>query len=289
MILVTGANGQLGRKTVELLLEKTDPKNIAVSVRDPQKAQILAQRGISVRKGDFHDVENLPKAFEGADIALIISTSEPTELRTQSHKNAIDAAKKAGVKHVVYTSFVHDRDDLPYALARNHINTEAHLRESGLTYTIIREGLYLDVLPMMLGNVVETRKIFYPSNGQPVSYVLRNDIAEGLANILTGRGHENKVYNFTLEKAHTFAELAAILSEIIGEKVEYVDISKDAYAEGMRQHGVPEAMINIMLDIAGMISDGIMNKPDTQLTALLGRKPVDLKPFLQEAFGKKAQ
>ncbi len=284
MILVTGANGNLGKATVEYLLKKVHASNIAVSVREPQKADALAQKGISVRQGDFNNPDSLPKAFEGAEKLLLISTSEDVQKRTQSHRNAINAAVKAGVKHIVYTSIIHDGTTSPYHLVKNHLDSEAHLKSSGLSYTIIREGLYLDYLPMMLGKVQETKQIVYPGGTSKVSFVLRNDIAEALADILATDGHESKTYNITTDKGYSFAEIAGVLSTITENTITYSDIPLEAFADGMRKYGVPEPMVTISVEIASLIRQGLFLKPDTTLAKLLGRPPVDVPEFLKNTY-----
>lgn len=282
MILITGGNGQLGRATIEMLLNKTNADNIAVSVREPEKAKDLSAKGISVRQGNFNNPETLTKAFEGATILLLISTSDAADLRAKQHITAIDAAKKAGVKHIVYTSLIHYAGKSRYHMINNHLETEAHLLASGLTYTIIREGLYLDYLPMMLGNFNETKQIFYPAANAKVSFVLRNDIAEGIANILTSGGHENKTYNFTPSTAYSFEEISNILSELTETSIDYIDITLDAFEEGMRKYQLPEYVISLSTELASLLRENALLKPDTQLEKLLGRKPIDTKDFLQK-------
>lgn len=282
MIQITGGNGQLGRATVEILLKKISADEIAVGVREPEKAKDLSAIGISVRQGNFNNRETLPKAFEGTTILLLISTSDAADERAQQHINAIDAAKKAGVKHIVYTSLIHNAGNSPYHIIKNHIETEAHLLASGLTYTIIREGLYLDYLPMMIGDFNQSKKIFYPAGNGRVSFVLRKDIAEGIANILVSTGHENKTYNFTPSTIYSFQDIAKILSELTANSIEYIDISLDAFAEGMRKYHVPEYVISLSSELASLIKENALLKPDRQLEKLLGREPVDVKDFLKK-------
>jgi NAD(P)H dehydrogenase (quinone) len=284
MILVTGANGNLGRAIVEKLLQKIPATKVAVSVREPEKAKDLSEKGISVRQGDFDNLEMLPKAFEDAKTLVLISTSSASNLRAQQHKNAIDAAIMAGVNHIIYTSFIHHAGKSPYHLINNHIETEEYLLASGITYTIIREGLYLDYLPMLFGNFQETKKIFYPAGDGKVSFVLRKDIADGIVNILLSPGHGKKHYNFTSINAYSFAELVKMLSEVNGSSIEYVDIPMEAFTDGMRQYQLPEHVIDISVELASIIKENGMLKPDTQLETLLGRKPVDVKEFLKNTF-----
>jgi NAD(P)H dehydrogenase (quinone) len=289
MILITGANGQLGRAIVEMLLKKINAHDIAVSVREPEKAKDLYAKGISVRQGNFNNPETLSKAFEGATTMVLISTSDATDKRTLQHINAIDAAKKAGVTHIIYTSLIHHPGKSYYSLINNHIDTEAHLVASELNYTIIREGLYLDYLPMMLGDFKQLKKIVYPAANAKVSFVLRNDIAEGIVNILTSTGHENKTYNFTHSTAYSFEEISNILSELIETPVDYIDISLEEFAEGMRKYQMPEYVISLSTELASLLRENALLKPATQLEKLLGRKPLDTKDFLKNISINKIQ
>ncbi len=148
MILVTGATGNFGSKAIAHLLNKGVAANdIAALVRSGEKYNSLAERGVTVRVGDYADVDSLSKAFGGVDELLLVSSSDrgAIENRTKHHINAITAAKEAKVKHIIYTSFVRKEGHEDSAIAgfqKSHVESEAFLKESGLKYTILQNGIY---------------------------------------------------------------------------------------------------------------------------------------------------
>ncbi|MEO5911597.1 MAG: NmrA family NAD(P)-binding protein, partial [Pelobium sp.] len=164
MILVTGATGQYGSKVVEHLLKKgADPSEISVLVRDAAKARGLKEKGIQIKEGDYTDYHSMVKAFQGIDKLLLVSSNnrEAIENRTAHHKNAIKAAKEVGVKHIVYTSFVRKPGYEDSAIAdfqNSHLETERYLKESGINYTILQNGIYAEMILAFLGDKVAATK-----------------------------------------------------------------------------------------------------------------------------------
>ncbi|UOQ75142.1 NmrA family NAD(P)-binding protein (plasmid) [Hymenobacter cellulosilyticus] len=196
-------------------------------MRDPQKASTLAQQGVQVRPGDYNDPASLEAAFQGIDTVLLISTSETQhQLRVQQHQHAIDAAKQAGVRHVIYTSVVNPSPDSQFGASASHLLTEDYLRASGLAYTVFRNTLYLDLVPLFVGaEALTTGHLYFAAGEGKVSYALRDDIAQALATVLTTTGHENQVYDIAPGPAYSFADVAATLSQVSGRAVDYVPIS----------------------------------------------------------------
>lgn len=286
MILVTGATGQLGKATIDFLLKKTTPDRIAALARDPNKAEELKQRGIEVRIGDYRDYNSLVKAFTGVEKLLLISSNDLVD-RTSQHLNAVRAAKEAGVRHVVYTSFMR-RSSGPPGLAlvmQAHIETEKALTESGLAYTFFKNGYYMDMVPDLIGrNVLQTGTIFFPAGSGKVNFILRRDIAEGLANVLTTTGHENKAYEIGSDTTYSFADIAAILSELTGKKIQYVSPPLDVYKQELAKHNVPPVFIEMLTNFGQFFADGGMDVPDPTLGTLLGRKPTAMREFLKSVY-----
>lgn len=139
-VLITGATGQLGSLVVKHLLDRIPASDIAVSVRKPEKAADLAARGIDVRAGDFNDLALMTTAFKGIETALIISAEDDNATRIKQHRTAVDAAKAAGVKHIVYTGIVDPKADADFTYSAIHLDTENYIRESGLAFTILRNS-----------------------------------------------------------------------------------------------------------------------------------------------------
>jgi NAD(P)H dehydrogenase (quinone) len=288
-ILVTGATGQLGTQVVQLISDKIDPGSISVLVRDPLKAESLKVKGITIHKGDYVDYSSLVKAFKGIDKLLFISTSDFTNREIQ-HENVIKAAAETKVKHIIYTSFQRKKDDenSPIAYIANvHILTEKLIKASGLTYTILKNGLYADFIPSLIGDKVkETGRIYLPAGNGKAAFTLRSDLAAGTAAILTGTGHENKTYEFSADKSFSFSEIASMLSEINGKPVEYISPSNEEFIDSLTKSGVPAGYISLFAGFAQVIKQGEFDLPDKTLTNTLGRKCQDLSIFLKDVYNK---
>lgn len=290
MILVTGASGNYGKATIDFLLKKGIPANsISGLVRNEDKVEDLKAKGINLRIGDYDNYDTLIEAFKGVEKLLLISGSDVAN-RGQQHKNVVNAAKAAGVKHILYTSFErkNDTETSPiYFLAKSHIETEEFIKESGLTYTIFRNNLYLDVLPMFFGEKVLTTGIFLPAGDAKSAYALRSDMSEATANVLTSTGHDNKVYSLNNTENVSLQEIAQDLSEIVGKEINYVSPSKDVYTETLTKAGVPAQYIGMFSDFAEAIKQGEFSAEKTDLENLLGRKPTSAKAFLKEVYTSK--
>lgn len=290
MILVTGATGNYGKSTIDFLLKKGISANsISALVRDEAKAEDLKAKGINLRIGDYNNYAALVEAFKGVDKLLLVSSSDVVK-RGQQHENAVKAAKETGVKHILYTSFErkNDTETSPiYFLAKSHIETEKLIKESGLTYTIFRNNLYLDALPMFFGEQVLTTGIFLPAGDVKSAFALRNDMTEATANVLTSQGHENKVYSLNNTENVSFQEIAQDLSEIVGKQINYVSPPQDIYVETLTGAGVPAEYVGLFSGFAEAIKQGEFSTEKTDLENLLGRKPTTAKAFLKEVYTSK--
>jgi NAD(P)H dehydrogenase (quinone) len=288
MIAITGATGHLGLATTKALAAKIAPSEIVAVVRDPQKAASTLPKGVVVRQGDYNDPAALLAAFQGVETVLLISTSElEYEARLREHRNVIDAAKQAGVRHLIYTSVVNPSPKSAFGASPSHFATEEYLKASGLTYTIFRNTLYLDIVPMLVGEgTLPSGKLYSSAGDGKVSYALREEIAEALANVLTSEGHDNQTYDIAPGPAYSFQDLATTLNEVTGQPVEYVPVSGEAIAAGMREHQVPEPFINLLLGMSQAMKDGGFDAASPTFEQLLGRKPTDLKTYFTTVYKK---
>lgn len=289
MILITGATGHFGAATIDSLLKKGVPANtIAALVRDEAKAGDLKAKGITILTGDYDHYDSLVNAFKGIDKLLFVSGSDVVN-RAQQHENVVTAAKEAGVGHVIYTSFIrkNETENSPiYLVAKSHLSTEKAIKESGLTYTILRNNIYADMIPMFIGpNVTETG-IFFPAGDTPVAFTLRSDMAEAAANVLTGEGHANKDYLISNTSAVTFQDIARIISEASDKEVGYVSPDPKAFVEVLTQVGLPAELIAVSAGFAEGFRQGEFSSTQTDLETLLGRKPASVKDFLAGVYGK---
>lgn len=285
MILITGATGQLGGIVVENLLEKVPARQIAVLVRDENKAADLKAKGVEVRVGSYHDAASLANAMSGIDKVLLISSNDFNN-RLGQHKNVIDAAKNAGVKHILYTGVtMKNINESPLKpLLADHYQTEDYIEESGLTYTFLQNSLYFEVIPLFVGaNVLETG-IFFPASDGKVAFAARQDLGETTATILATEGHENKTYNLTGATAYSFADVAASLSEFTGKAVSYTSPEPVAFEAMLKQFGLPEGIVLMSVLFAAGIQNGDFDLPSPTLEQLLGRKTTNLKTFLKATY-----
>lgn len=270
-IAITGAAGQLGRHVVAQLKTRIAPAGIIAIVRDPAKAQDL---GVTVRKADYMDPAALETALQGVEKLLLISGNEIGQ-RVAQHRNIIAAAKKAGVRHIVYTSLLRADTSL-LSVAQEHPATEADLKLSGLPYTVLRNGWYTEnytgSIPAALAN-----NAFYGSAGDGrISSAARADYAEAAVAVLTSSGHEGKTYELAGDNAYTLTELAAEISRQTGKEIPYVNLPEADYAAALVQAGVPEGFAAL---IAGWDKDaekGALFSGDRTLSRLIGHPTTSL-------------
>lgn len=288
-ILVTGATAHLGKVVTEELLKRTDAANIAVLVRDPDKAAAWQAKGVKVFKGDYNDYNSLVTAFQGIDKLYFISGNDVTG-RILQHENVVNAAVAAKVKHVFYTSYQHETEVGASAVgivAEAHLATEKWLKASGLAYTILAHALYADVLPMFLGEkILESGTIFLPAGDGKAPYATRYDMGVAGAILLLGAGHENKTYNLAADTSYSFNDIAQQLSELSGKQIQYLPASTTDFTAQLTQAGVPVEGIHILAGFSEAIAQGEFDFPDTTLEQLLGRKPEPLGAFLRTVYAK---
>lgn len=292
MILVTGATGQFGSKAIDHLLKKgVNPSGISALVRDAAKAQILKDKGIEIRVGDYTDHDSLVNAFRGVDKLLLVSSNDrqAVENRTAQHINVIKAAKDAQVKHIVYTSFIRKpnfEDSAIAAFQDSHLQSEAFLKDSGIDYTILQNGIYLEMIPVFAGEkVAETGIILFPAQEGKASYVLREELAEAAAHVLTTQGHENKSYRLTNTESVSFDDIAKALSATLGKNVHYQSPSATEFESTLKQFGVPDLYIGMFTMWAVAQAQGTMDVADNTLEEFLGRKPTTVNQFIGHVYG----
>lgn len=283
MIIVTGATGHYGKAAIDFLLKKLQPGEVAALVRDPKKAEYLAEKKISVRRGDYNDYDSLVTAFERVEKVLFVSSSD-LEDRVGQHRNVINAAKQAGVQHIVYTSSPQKTEEPYFRPGLDHKETEKLLQDSGIAYTILRNSFYFETLPMMIGDALQTGKIFYPAGDGELSDASRGEMAEAAANVLTSSGHENKIYEIGSNDSFSLRDVADALGELSGKKVEYVDIPLEAMKAELEKNQTPAETIGIISGIANAVKYNELNNPSPDLERLLGRKLIALREFLKQTY-----
>ena len=292
MILVTGATGQLGSSAINHLISKgVAPAGIAALVRDEAKAEDLKSKGVALRTGDYTDYDSLVRAFAGVTRLLLVSSNDrgSVENRAAQHINAIKAAKEAGVKHVVYTSFVRKQGFETSAIADfqgAHVRSEEVLISSGIEYTILQNGIYLEMIPIFAGaKVAETGVVMYPAQDGKATWTLRDELAEAAAHVLTTPGHEGKTYTLTNTQSASFAEIAKALSGTLGKDVQYTSPSVADFEATMTKAGVPAPYVGMFTMWAGAQAEGALDVADGTLANFLGRNPTTVEQFVKQVYG----
>ena len=281
MIVITGATGQLGRLVIQSLLNKLPASQIVAAVRNPARAADLAALGVQVRKADYTDPALLEAAFQGAEKVLLISSSEIGQ-RAAQHRNVIDAAKKAGVSLVAYTSILH-ADRSPLGLAAEHAATEAYLRESGMPNVLLRNGWYTENYLASVPPALQHGAFIGSAGEGRISSAARADYAEAAAVALTAPAQAGKVYELAGDDSYTLTEFAAELSRQSGKPVPYVNLPEADYKAALLGAGLPEPIANLLADSDVGASKGGLFDDQHQLSALIGRPTTSLAALMPAA------
>ena len=282
MIIVTGANGQLGRAIAERLLERVPAEQIGVSVRNPEKARGLEERGIRVRRGDFDDAASLAHAFEGASRVLVVSADSIGEEAVRQHRTAIDVAKAAGAERILYTSHMGSDPSSPFPPMPDHAATEAALRDSSVAFTALRNGFYAATALQLLGTALETGELAVPEDG-PIAWTSHPDLAEAAAIALTEEGLDGVTPALTGSEAIDLAGVAAIASEVTGRPIRRVVVPDAEYRSGLVANGLPAPAADMLVGLFAASRDGHFARVDPTLARFIGRSPTPLRDVLKAA------
>jgi NAD(P)H dehydrogenase (quinone) len=280
-LLVTGASGQLGRLVVETLLQ-SGATHIIAATRTPEKLETWKQRGVEIRKADFADPATLDQAFRGADRMLLISTDalHTPGLRLKQHRNAVAAAAKNGVKHVLYTSLPSPTPKPEGGLANDHFWTEAALFETNLDWTILRHNIYTDGIAMRLPRIAESGQFHSATNGGGRSYVTRADCARSDAAALTTM-EGRQILEITGPESITQDHLADILSERTGKQIKHISIPPEELRKNMLQAGTPPFLADALVDFDQSASEGNQAHITQTVKTLTNKAPISVQDFLK--------
>ncbi|WP_033067109.1 SDR family oxidoreductase [Thalassospira australica] len=282
--LITGATGQLGRLVVKHLLDQLPANDIAVSVRTPSKADDLAAKGIDVRHGDFNDLALMTAAFKDVETALIISAEDNNATRIKQHRTAVDAAKAAGVKHVVYTSIIDPRADADFTYSAIHLDTENYIKQSGLKHTLLRNSFYADILLAGVPHALETGDYGAPAGDAKITYIPRNDLAEAAAVVLANPDdHGNKTYDLTGTKGVTHTEIAGYIADATGKPVKFVDLPADIHTGILGSLGLPDHLVEALSGLYVGAKKGDYETISDDFETVVGRKPQSVEAFIKSA------
>ena len=281
-IVITGATGQLGRLVVEALLESGVPAGrIVAAGRDLAKVADLAGRGVQLRQIDYQDPASLRRAFAGAGKVLLISSSDVGQ-RLDQHRNAIEAARHAGVGLIAYTSIANaSRTDM--RLAAEHQATEEALSASGLPFTLLRNGWYLENYTDQLGSYLQHCAVLGSAGDGRVSAATRADYARGAAAVLVRDDQAGTVYELGGDVPFSLSELAEEVSAAVGQPVTYRDLPVTEYAELLVGAGLPAAYAAILADSDRGIAHGELLVTSGDLSRLIGRPTTSLREAVRTA------
>lgn len=279
-LFVTGASGHLGRRVLEILLEKGGNKIVA-GTRKPEKLADMAARGVVVRQADFEDPKGLETALAGADRVLIISTDaiDRPGRRLAQHQSAVAAAVRAGVKHAVYTSMPNPETS-PVVFAPDHLGTEQALKTSGMSCTIVRNCWYTEFLVPSLTQAVASGTLTAATGEGGAPYVTREDCAQAAAAALASSETTNITWNITGPDLVTYSDLAKLASELTGRPVAYVPVTPEERTAQLIAAGTPEFIAKLLVSSQMAIAQGKMGTPTTAVKELTGQNPMSVRGFL---------
>ena len=268
---ITAATGQLGKLVVESLKQKVASENIVVLVRTPEKVSDL---GVEAKAFDYSNKATQAEALKGIDTLLLISGSEVGQREAQ-HANVIASAKEAGVKKIVYTSLLR-ADSSTLSLAVEHLATEKNLKESGLTYTILRNGWYTENYTGSIGGALAGGAFIGSAGDGKIASAARIDFAEAAATVLATEGHDGKVYELAGDTSYTLTDLAAEISAQTGKKLPYANLPEAEYAKILTSFGLPEFFAQAIASWDVSASQGDLFDDTKALSALIGRPTTPL-------------
>lgn len=277
-IAITGATGALGRLAIAALKRRATGAKLVALVRDPAKA---ADLGIETRRADYTKPETLAAALNGVDTLALISSNDFND-RAGQHRNVIDAAKKAGVKRIVYTSILKGFDSGMW-LALDHQATEKALAASGIARTVLRNGWYTENYTGALKALVEHGAIIGASGTGKIATAARADYAEALAVALLDDAHSGKVYELAGDTAFTMADFAAEVSRAAGKTIPYNDLPQAAYTGALKSFGLPDGFATAIADADAHAAKGQLFDDSRTLSRLIGRPTTPIAVTIKAA------
>ncbi|MEL1264615.1 SDR family oxidoreductase [Pseudoxanthomonas putridarboris] len=284
-LLVTGAAGHLGRATLAHLLDTLEipADRVIATTRKPETLADLAARGVTVRGADFDDPASLPAAFAGAGRLLLVSTDallEPGK-RLAQHRNAVDAAVKAGVEHVVYTSLP-SPETSHVSFAPDHLGTEQALAASPLGWTVLRNAWYFENLAYAVPGALASGQWFSAAGEGGIAYIARDDLARAAAVALAAGDNGNRTLTLTGAQALTARQVAARIGVLAGKPLEVVDVDIAQLIEGLLAHGFPPALADVFASFDAATAAGDLGEVTDDYTRLTGKVPQSFETWLAD-------
>lgn len=280
-ILVTGATGTVGREIIKQL-SIVDGVRVRAGVHSLIKGENLKRLpDVEVVEMEFTKPDALHAAFTHVDKMFLITPL--TDKQVDMAKTLVDEAKKAGVKHIVNLSALGAEDELGVQLSRWHRQIEQYIADSGIPFTFLRPSSFMqNFVKYSSKGIKEKNTIYMPTGDGKVGYIDSRDIASVGVEILKGSGHEGMVYDLTGPEALSMQEVATIISEETGKPIRFVDVPEEAARDAMQQEGLPEWMIDAMLELHGSYKEGQGSYVTNGVEELTGRRPHTFRRFVQD-------
>lgn len=237
MIFVTGATGNIGKGVVKELINNN--AEFVAGVRDGKQIENNDVTFL-MRPFDYDDLNMMVDSLYAVNTLIFVSGNAETEQRIQQHRRVIDAAKSANVNHIVYLSFITVTDSQSkFSFTRQHVDTEQYLKQSGISHTIVRSSWYMDNIEFAVKDAVETGTFIDGSSKGKVSFISRSDISYGLAQLAMNKKKQGRTYTFTGDMAYAMKDIAHIISQHCGMRIDYKQISIDKYKSNLINDGLP--------------------------------------------------
>src|SRR5207253_10906758 len=275
-VLVTGATGTIGRDVAKRLSEK----GVAVraGVRDQAKARKQFGSNIALAPFDFENEKTFSEALEGVEEVFLLPPLLPNQLEVTN--TFVDAAKRAGVRHIVKLSAIGIDDETQPTAIKSHGANERHIRESGVAFTFLRPNSFMQnfitYFPPRNG------AIYLPWGNGTASFVDTRDIASVAAKALTSHGHGGRIYTLTGPATLGIGEVALILSEVTGREFKYVDVPEAAARDGMLQAGVPPWQVELVMELHAVNKQNRWSAITSDVEKVTGTPPADFAQFARD-------
>ena len=289
IVNITEAGSPIGLQVVRRLLEMgVAAHDIALSVRSAESVGELAGSGCQVREVIENDRESLERSFRGCDVVLLIPSLAMIEVRVQEHHEALAAARAAGVSRVVFSGFMATSLDSPYIIAPYYAYAELKLRQSGLGWTILRDGICSEPLVSCVPEFVQLGRVPFPAGRGRAAYISREDLARATAAACLNSAHIGELYELTGPEALSINQVAAILSRVTGVEIPYQPAGIDEFIEICAEHSYPRCVVDSLVSVYQSVDKGEFAKVTDHVERLTGHPAEALEPFLRRTLAPPA-
>lgn len=283
MILITGASGKLGGLVLEKLLDQLpEGEKLSASSRDPDKISHYGAKGVNIYAADYDDKNSLIRAFRGVRKVFFVSGMAPNEQRIRQHRNVVSAAVLAGVRRVVYTSFCQAGPSSKFLFADVHHQTEEMLKNSGLTYTILRNSWYADLLLEGIEQTLDSGTFKAAAGDARINSIPREEIANAAVKVLTTDAFGNATFDLTGPDTFNYAEAVSWMSQAYGKPISYSEVNSEQLRKLYGGDSPNGYKINGIISSYEAMRSGEYDFVSDDFAQIMGRKPQSVKDFIRE-------